>query len=453
MSLRASSDRIAARMTLENRNSLWRARLSVAGCLLALALIPIVLLGPNSGPRGGAPSGSPVSVSLGTSPSPAEPSASLDVAAVERQIADIEADVVGIRKLRALRPVQNRLVSTDEFIAEIRAEFAKANPGPRLHAEEALYERLGLLPSGSDLASLALDQLGQGVAGYYRPDRKDLTVIKRSGGFGPLERQVLSHEYTHALQDQHFDLEALGVGDPTNGDRALARLALVEGDASLVMAKWAEQRLTTEELTEVIRQTNLRDAERLGSGLPPLLLRQAAFPYFDGLLFVTALHASGDWAAVDAAFRRPPDSTEQILHLDKYLAHEQPSPVPVPHLAESLGPAWREAMTDTLGEVNIQVWAALANGPTASRRAAAGWGGDRVASYEGPDGRWGVAWESRWDTATDASEFAAAARLVVAGLGGSTDVREGFRDTNVMVFVASDSTTLSRLSYESTFIP
>jgi hypothetical protein len=441
-------------MSLENRGSPWRTVLGVAVFLLLLTVVPVLLLGPigrlptaTTGPSlPGAAAGSP-------SPLLGEPSPSLDVAAVEREIRTIEGDVVGIRKLRPLRDVSNRLVSTDEFIAEIRAEFEKANPAPRLRSEEALYEHLGLLPPGSDLGTLAVDQLGEGLAGYYRPDRKDLTVIKRSGGFGPLERQVLAHEYTHALQDQHFDLNALGVSDPHDGDRALARRALVEGDASLVMAKWAEQHLTADELTEVVRQTNLRDTERLGSGLPPILLRQAAFPYFDGLLFVTALHASGDWAAVDGAFRRPPDSTEQILHFDKYTSHEAPLLVPIPHFAEGLGQGWHEALTDTLGEMTIQVWTAQANGPTASRRAAAGWGGDRLASYEGPDNRWGVAWETRWDSATDAAEFSSAARAVVAKLGGSTDVREGFRTPSVTVFLASDATTLGRMTYESTFTP
>jgi hypothetical protein len=441
-------------MTLENRGSLLRTRVGVAVFLLLLVLVPVLLLGPNTVPTGPTARPSALSSAGGSrAPTSPLPSASLDLAAVEREIRTIEGDVVAIRNLRQLREVSNRLVSTDEFLAEIRAEFEKANPAPRLRAEQALYERLGLLPAGSDLASLVLDQLGEGLAGYYRPDSKGLTIIKRSGGFGPLERQVLAHEYTHALQDQYFDLNALGVSDARDGDRALARRALVEGDASLVMAKWAEQHLTPDELTEVIRQTNLRDTDRLGSALPPVLLRQAAFPYFDGLLFVTALHASGNWAAVDAAFRQPPDSTEQILHFDKYMTHEAPVPVPIPHLAEGLGQGWREALTDTFGEMTVQVWTAQANGPTASRRAAAGWGGDRIASYEGPDNRWGITWETRWDSAVDAAEFASAARLVVAKLGGSTEVRDGFRSPSVLVLVASDSTTLSSLSYESTSIP
>jgi hypothetical protein len=443
-------------MSVENGGSPWRTLLGVAVFLVLLVVVPVLLFGPVGRLPAATPSPSSPGAAAGSpspSPSAAAPTASLDVAAVEREIRTIEGDVVGIRKLRPLRAVANRLVTTDEFMAEIRAEFAKANPAPRLRSEEALYEHLGLLPPGSDLGTLVVDQLGEGLAGYYRPDRKDLTVIKRSGGFGPLERQVLAHEYTHALQDQHFDLNALGVSDPRDGDRALARRALVEGDASLVMAKWAEQHLTPDELTEIVRQTNLRDTERLGSGLPAILLRQAAFPYFDGLLFVTALHASGDWAAVDAAFARPPDSTEQILHLDKYMAHEAPVLVSIPHLAGALGQGWREALTDTLGEMTIQVWTAQANGPTASRRAAAGWGGDRIASYEGPDNRWGVAWETRWDSEVDASQFAGAARLVTAKLGGFTDVREGFRTPSVMVFLASDPTTLGRLTYESTSAP
>jgi hypothetical protein len=437
-----------------DRRSLWQDRMGVAALLLVLALVPLAVLGQYGGSnptRSTAPATVPGTAAPGAGGSPAAsasafPTASLDVASVERQIAAIEADVVDVRKLSAIRPVRNRIVSTDEFLAEIRTEFEKANPTPRLRSEEALYEHLGLLPPGSNLAKLALDQLGEGLAGYYRPDRKDLTVIKRSGGFGPLERQVLAHEYTHALQDQHFDLEALGVTDPSNSDRALARRALVEGDASLVMAKWAEENLTPSELSEVIRQTNLRDTQRLGSDLPALLLRQAAFPYFDGLLFVTAIHSSGDWAAVDAAFRRPPDSTEQIMHFDKYRAGERPVAVSLPDVTGRLGTGWRRGIEDTLGEVNVQVWTAQANGPTASRRAAVGWGGDRIASYEGPSGAWAIAWETAWDSPTDASEFAAAAREVVTGLQGAGTVTQTAGTARVTVLLASDATLFPRMT-------
>ena len=410
--------------TLSSRN---RRNLGAAVLLLALALVPVVVLGPAVRPSGSPSPAATGSARIGagsptataTLPTPTArptPVPSIDLAAVEREIARIEAQVIALRGLERIGPVENRLVGENDFQTELRAEFARANPAARLDAETALYERLGLLPPNSDLEALVLDQLGVGIAGYYRPDRKDMTIIKRSGGFGPLERQVLAHEYTHALQDQHFDLQGLAINDATNTDRAIAQRALVEGDASLVQARWSTQNLSAIEQTEVIRETDLREQTRLASGMPAVLLRQAAFPYLDGLVFVSALDATNGWRAVDAAFRRPPQSSEQVLHPEKYRAGEAPTVIGLPPVAARLGPGWSEKIRDTLGEMNIQVWAAQASGPTASRRAAAGWGGDRVASLDGPSGAWAVLWRTGWDTATDAREFASVASHVVGDM-------------------------------------
>ena len=97
---------------------------------------------------------------------------------------------------------------------------------------------LGLLPAGASLEDLYISLLSGVVAGLYNPKDKKLYVVSRSGGLGPSEKSTFAHEYTHALQDQNFDLAGLQLDAPGQGDRGMARLALVEGDATLVMTLW-----------------------------------------------------------------------------------------------------------------------------------------------------------------------------------------------------------------------
>jgi hypothetical protein len=145
----------------------------------------------------------------------------------------------------------------------------------------------------------------------------------------------------------------------------------------------------------------LGSAFSTGPDLPPFLQAQLLFPYTGGMAFVQELvrRAGGRWILVDLADRtRPPDSTEQVLHPEKYLRVEEPLPV---SLGMRLGAGWRRAASG--------VWGEWATSELVGEEAAAGWGGDRYELWQGPGGdvlamRW------RWDTHRDAREFAAAAR-------------------------------------------
>jgi hypothetical protein len=103
-------------------------------------------------------------------------------------------------------------------------------------------------------------------------------------------------------------------------------------------------------------------------------------------------------SAAQARREGPPDSTEQVLHPDKYLRVEEPLRV---SLDVALGSGWRRTASGTWGEFQTR--------ELVGERAAAGWGGDRYELWHGPGGdvlamRW------RWDTPRDAREFASAAR-------------------------------------------
>jgi hypothetical protein len=346
-------------------------------------------------------------------------------------LAEIRVDISRIRGLQPSGDVEPVVIDEATLRANLEAEFDAESPPAELAIVEDIYEALGLLPAGASLRTLSLDLLAGQVAGYYSPERDELFVVSRSGVVGPVELATYAHEFTHQLQDQRFDLDGLGLDATDQSDRALGVLALMEGDATSAQSAWLQSgALTPEELGEIF-QASLDPAGLEALRRAPAILRETTlFPYRDGLALVTALLFQGGYPAVDSAYVSPPQSTEQVLHPEKYAAGEVPRDVGVPAgLAARLGDGWTEAARDTLGELVLRVWLREGGLEAAdSRAAAAGWGGDRLVLLRGPDGQLAVALLSEWDSVAEATEFAAAAHAAIAGLGLSGVVQEAGSD-------------------------
>ncbi len=416
--------------------------------LLPIALLPIVLLlavgcGPAvSSPGAASPTlGEPVQTmplySPGPTPTPEDPAVAY---------ARIEQQVQMIRGLAAKAPVQPKVLDEAGLMASVRQHFDRDNPPALIAATERLYRALGMLPADASLKELYLKLLDSQVAGFYDPDEKALFVVSRSGGLGPAEQVTFAHEFDHALQDQTFGLKKLGTAVPDQSDRSLARLSLAEGDATLLMSDWAQAHFTPVQMLQLL-QTSVDPAQSAAlASMPPILRDQLLFPYTRGLAFVQGLWATGGWAAVDAAYATPPDSTEQIMHPEKYVAHEAVATIEVPgDLASRLGAGWRVDMQDTMGEFGLAEWLSGGGGVSVdvASAAAAGWGGDRLMLVSNGS-TFGIAVQTTWDTAADASEFAAAARTALQAMSGKTALVEGAAN-RVTFFVASDSVTIDRL--------
>jgi hypothetical protein len=140
---------------------------------------------------------------------------------------------------------------------------------------------------------------------------------------------------------------------------------------------------------------------------PRALRESLLFPYEQGFAWVNQLYKRGGWAQVSQAFTDLPQSTEQVLHPDKYFAHEAPIKVNIPDLAATLGKGWQRIDYDVNGEWNYyQILAEYVQPTSMADRAAAGWGGDRYAVYEQKaDGLVCIAQSTVWDTEQDAREF------------------------------------------------
>lgn len=360
--------------------------------------------------------------------------------------AEINEQVRQMRGLEEKAPIEPTIVSLDEITDVIRTSFDEDYPADEVAADERLYHGLGLLPKDKKLKDVYIDLLESQVAGLYDPVRKKLYVVSKAGEVGAVEKVYYSHEYDHALQDQSFDLDAITDGLQDETDEALARQALVEGDAYVLMTYWLQQNLTPEELTEVIQSSSDPEAQQALNRVPPIVQAQLLFSAIQGTQFVAGIQMSGDWAAVDAAFGDPPQSTEQVLHPEKFSGREAPINVDLPDdLATTMGTGWSVIDEDTMGEHQMAIW--LGSGSIAAAAdASAGWGGDRITLLGGPNDAWAIAWHTVWDSDDDAAEFEVTAEAAVAKAGGPGRIVPGEGGEHRWVVIGSDDTALGKVA-------
>jgi len=361
---------------------------------------------PSPSPRA-SPTTSPAASPLAsTEPSPASAHEQ------EAAFAEIERQVQQIRGLPAAKIGPAQIIDRSHLAVELRALFDAEYPQARRDADNLTLRSLGLLTADQDVAQLQLRLLGDQVLGFY-DDREKRMVVVSDSGLSPEAKITYAHEYTHALQDAAFTLKTLQTDAVGEDDRSLARTALIEGDATQSMFLWAlAGHLTPGELAQ-IGNTPVPDTGDAPSWMVGLL----DFPYTAGLQWIGQVYQEGGFAAVDAAFSTPPDSTEQVIHYDKWTAREKPIPVSVPDIGPALGTGWKRVASSPQGEAMLGVMLQFfgVSQPDAAR-AVAGWGGDRAAVYSGPDGAFSLAWRLAFDTAADAREFADAYARVVAAL-------------------------------------
>jgi len=356
------------------------------------------------------------------------------LAALLRRTDAVAREVAKVRGLPLKRPIPNEIVDRDELRARLLKVAAEDKTAAESAAEGFALERWGLIPPGLDYQAMLVDLLTEQIAGYYDPDTKKLTISRSAGDDPAWAEMVLAHELDHGLQDQTFDLRRFEDLPDSEGDAAAARRALVEGDGIALMIEvmvgrsrakvdWANPEIATAiEKGMSAPGTGSDDIDKA-----PLAIREAMlFPYRAGFGFIAALRRHQPWSAVDAAFARPPRSTEQILHPERYLADDQP--IPVEAQVPAALPGFAIVHSTVWGELGFDLWL-RSHGvdERGAAEAAAGWGGDRVIVLARPGERRparavGIA-RTEWDSEIDAIEAAEAAgkALDEAVVGGTIE--------------------------------
>jgi uncharacterized membrane protein len=286
----------------------------------------------------------------------------------------------------------------ERFLREL---FDDEYPPSRARLDERTLVAFDLLPAGTDLRAVRARLLQENIVGFYdeRPGRKQLYAVSESRSFSPTNQIILAHELRHALQDQYVDLQAQ-VPDSVSDydDRRLAWMCLLEGDATLVMERFVlAAGLPGLEGAEDASGFSLPGLPDVPGGAPAIVQDQLVQPYFAGRELAEAIWKKGGPATLRAAWDRPPRSTEQVLHPDKYFADERPREIP-----PASGPAGSTLVADgVLGEMLIRT---LLEG---ENDAAAGWGGDAYRVFDTGAGTL-LVWRSVWDRPEDAKDFEAA---------------------------------------------
>ncbi|MEO8393577.1 MAG: hypothetical protein ABI700_11360 [Chloroflexota bacterium] len=352
-----------------------------------------------------------VNVSLAQDATP-EPTEEIISPALAQQMAGLEQITQTLRGLTAKSPVEHRFPTRQQTIDYLKASYDREFPPEKFAELKSFYVALDLLPADIDLQSVYLGLLGSQVAGYYDPETKTMNVLEPDAASQgkPLsftDQITYIHEFTHALQDQYFDLNALLPPELENDpDRGLAVTSLVEGDATASMTLYmqAVEAKNPFAVLGMLVQGAQAGNLTLPEGVPPILTDELLFPYTEGLNFILALNTSGGWDAINAAFKNPPTTTEQILHPDKYLAGEDAQTVVLNDMSAVLGDGWTNEWDSSVGEYYLRQMLGVQLNTSEASKAAAGWGGDHLRVYTNGD-QIASTLKITWDTPAEQSEF------------------------------------------------
>jgi hypothetical protein len=368
--------------------------------------------------------------------------------------ADAITDRVGdIRGLETLSSLDKGIKNRKELRKILIEKLAEDQSETEMRHEASVFKKLGLLPRNLDYRETLLDVLTEQIAGFYDQKTEQLNIMV--GMSLSLQRPAMAHEIFHAIQDQHFDLQSLfePFGSQENGDFYLARSALVEGDATVLMIDFSlyEQNTLPQgqarsivdippmaNLLEQLKFDDLGALEKLASQTgadvggeegpdpsrvldsalaqaPSIIQRVLVFPYFAGMRFVIAMRKGRSWEAFNEIYRHPPVSTEQILHPERYARGDEPvhldyRPAPV------LGDEYDEIYETVLGEFQMRLFLEQHlrtsdetedSSAVDVQEAAKGWDGDRLFAYDPADDRTPLLLThlSAWDSTRDAIEY------------------------------------------------
>jgi len=418
-------------MSKQIRTGSFAVRKYPAWTLVIFLSLAAVFLVPGGAAKRLAP-GVASGVAPGVAQDPATTTAAARNAALIAATQEVLKETSELRQLSIIRAVQSSTQSRAEIeramVKNLDDEITPAD----MHASEVTLRKLGLAPPDFQYRAFMIRLLTEQVAGYYEPKTRQFYLADWIDIDG--QRPIMAHELTHALQDQHFNLRRFDHWPKGDSDAELAAHALIEGDATLTMGLYVASN-PLRALTFLKSMGAMSIATEELEKAPRALRETLLFTYQEGMNWTRELYKQGGWALVSEAYTTLPQSTEQVLHADKYLAHEAPVKVSLPDVTNLLnGGGQKSEVRGQRSEIRGQRWAAPSslmapvswkklasdvNGewgfylildqflksPEESHRAAAGWAGDRTAVYESTKGEVLYVSLSTWDTEKDAREF------------------------------------------------
>jgi len=362
----------------------------------------------------------------------------------------IAREIEQIRGLTFKQHVRAETQSVEKFGEYVARQLDKEVPESIRRHYGTIVHTLGLYRGPTiDFSSMMMTVMTSQVGAYYDPEKQSFYVVM-SGLPDLMQGVMYSHELYHALQDQYFGLVRYmdtGLNDgagPQNGDSKLARSAVVEGEATYLMSLWMMQKMAgkpptrelmekvismqanmgVDQLREALKQpqvakavgSDMQNAVDATDKIPSFIMDSMMAVYLKGAGFVFAVHEQG-WPAVEKLYTEyPPQSTEHILHPEKWLAREAPTAFKWPPFEKvAVLKDWELLDDDVLGEFQWRSVFKEQGLAAEAESAAAGWDGDRYAVFKRKDSKATLLLlRTRWDSEKEATEFADAYRRVLA---------------------------------------
>src|ERR1700723_3285616 len=285
-------------------------------------------------------------------------------------------------------PLKKSLRSKQEVRDYLIREDKEDKNDKERYADAKTLEAFGLIPKGFPLDSFMLDVLTDQVAGLYDPKAKEFYIAD----WIPVDEQktVMSHELTHALEDQSFRIDDWIKAARPNDDAELARDSVSEGSAMAAMVDYQmlDQHIGVRELPDVtvlIRAGAIAEMDKDPNlAKAPIYIRdELLFPYLAGTGFTQEfLKAHSGWKDIHLVFENPPVSTQQVMHPDLYLNGTKPVPVTLPNWKGLAPDGWKLLEENTMGEFGLGEILKQFKKDNREDPLSTSWKGDRYAVFE-----------------------------------------------------------------------
>jgi hypothetical protein len=301
---------------------------------------------------------------------------------------EVLAQMSQLLSLPIKEPLKKSLRSKQEIRAYLVREEKEDRTDAQRYADRKALEAFGLIPKDFPLDAFMLDVLTDQVAGLYDPKAKEFYIADWIPA--DEQRSVMSHELTHALEDQSFHIDSWIKAARPNDDAELARQSVSEGSALAAMVDYSlrDQKISVRELPDVsllIRSGAVEEMDKDPNlAKAPIFIRdELLFPYLAGTSFSQEfLKAHKGWQDIAIIFQNPPVSTQQIMHPDLYLTGVKAVKVTLPDWKGVVPKDWKLLEENVMGEFGFAEVLKQFLGPARADKISDAWAGDRYAVFE-----------------------------------------------------------------------
>ena len=292
------------------------------------------------------------------------------------------------------RQVKRQITSRAIVESDLKEKFDEDESARRMQQSEIVLKKFGLLDRDFALKPFLLQLLKEQIEAYY--DFKTKTVYMLDWVGIEEQKPVLAHELTHALQDQHTDLEKWS--DQTPDDVSLnsagdtdhlakdemdtARQAIVEGQATAVMMDYILKPMgkslvkDPEVMDFVQQQMSSSQGSPMLARAPLLLSESLIFPYREGLSFEQDVWMDqGQTAAFTGTLDHPPTSSWEILNPREYEARHTPAIPLLPNIHPLVDPLYKPYDIGQMGQLDVRILTELFGGEQAASDLTPAWDG------------------------------------------------------------------------------